>query len=168
MPIPPKKEPVIDVEGSDIVSRVLLELLNDFPGLDGKKVTFSTLEETSGIGFFPSTGAVLESNRESITGHVFQRCAYPFSVVYRSAPKTEVQKMRVKEYLDALGRWLEQQPVTIKDTEYRLDAYPELEAGRTIRSIHRTSPAHLNAAYQDGIEDWTISATLRYEAEYDK
>ena len=168
MPIPAKKEPVIDVEGSDIVSTALMTLLNTFPGLGKKKITFSTLAETSGIGFFPTSGAVLLSNRESITGHVRQSCAYPFNIVYRAAPKNEKQKLRIKEFLDALGRWLERQPITLKNVEYVLPAYPNLEKGRKIKSIVRSTPAFLERAYEDGVEDWTIRLNLNYEADYYK
>ena len=161
---------MIDVEGAEAVSKVLLALLNTFPGLDSsKKVQFSTLSETSGIGFYPTSGAALLSNKEDITGHVKQVCLYPFSVIYRAAPKTEMQKIRIKEFLDALGKWLELQPVIINEKSYKLTIYPDIASGnRVITSISRTNQAHLNAAYNDGIEDWIISATLRYENEFDK
>ena len=161
---------MIDVDGAEAVSKVLLKLLNTFPGLgESKKVLFSTLSETSGIGFYPTSGAALLSNKEDITGHVTQVCLYPFSVIYRAAPKTEIQKIRIKEFLDALGKWLELQPVVINDKTHKLTSYPDITSGnRVIKSISRTNPAHLNASYNDGIEDWIISATLRYENEYNK
>lgn len=161
---------VIDIDGSEAVSNVLLTLLNTFPGLSDKQhILFATLSETSGIGFFPTTGAALLSDTEDVTGHVKQVCLYPFSVVYRAAPKSEAQRMRIKEYLDTLGKWLEQQPVTINGTEYRLENYPALASGnRIIKSISRSSPAYINAAYQDGIEDWIIAARLNYENEFDR
>lgn len=162
---------MVDVDGAEAVSKVLLTLLNTFPGLkdSNKKVLFSTLSETSGIGFYPTSGAALLSSKEDITGHVTQVCLYPFSVIYRAAPKTELQKIRIKEFLDALGKWLELQPVVIDDTTHKLAEYPDIASGnRVIKSISRTNPAHLNAAYDDGIEDWIISATLRYENEFNK
>jgi len=161
---------VIDIDGSEAVSNVLLTLLNTFPGLsDRQHILFATLSETSGMGFFPTTGAALLSDTEDVTGHVKQVCLYPFSVVYRAAPKSEAQRMRIKEYLDTLGKWLEQQPVTINGSEYRLEAYPALASGnRIIKSIARSSPAYINAAYQDGIEDWIIAARLSYENEFDR
>lgn len=161
---------MIDIEGSEAVSKVLLALLNTFPGLEnGKTVQFSTLAETSGIGFYPTSGAALLSDKEDITGHVKQVCLYPFSVIYRAAPKTEAQKIRIKEFLDALGKWLELQPVIINGQTYKLEGYPDIASGnRTIRSVSRTNPAHLNAAYNDGVEDWIISATLKYENEFTK
>lgn len=158
-----------DLDGSEAVSSVLLTLLNTFPGLGTRKVLFSTLTETSGIGFFPTSGAAILSDKEDITGHVKQVCLYPFTIVYRSAPRSEEQKLKVKEFLDTLGKWLERQPVTINGTEYQISTYPTLSSGnRVIKSISRSNPAHLNAAYQDNVEDWAISATLRYENEFDK
>lgn len=159
-----------DIDGTEAVSKVLLTLLNTFPGLStDKKVQFSTLSESSGIGFFPTSGAALLSNDEDVTGHVKQVCLYPFNIVYRAAPKTEAQKLRIKEFLDTLGKWLELQPVDINKKTHKLTAYPDLSSGnRVIKSISRTNPGHLNTAYQDGVEDWVISATLRYENEFDK
>ena len=161
---------IIDVEGSEAVSAVLLELLNQFPGLpDGKQITFSTLTETSGIGFFPTTGAALLSNVESITGKVRQVCLYPFDIVYRASPKSEKQRMRIKEFLDILGKWLERQPVIIQGTTERLETYPPLESGnRIIKAITRSTPAFLNAVYETGVEDWIISGQLTYNNEYYK
>lgn len=160
---------VYDIDGSEAVSPVLLDLLNRYPGLAGGKILFSTLSETSGIGFFPTSGAALISTKEDVTGHVLQVCAYPFNVVYRAAPRSEAQRLKIKEFLDGLGKWLEQQPVTVDGAEHKLTAYPTLSSGnRVIKSISRTSPGHLNTAYQDGVEDWLISISLRYENEYDK
>lgn len=159
-----------DIDGAEAVSKVLLNLLNTFPGLGtGKKIQFSILSKSSGIGLFPTSGAALLSNREYITGLVKQECLYPFNIVYRAAPKTEEQKLRIKEFLDNLGKWLELQPVTINGAECKLSKYPVLNAGnRVIKSINRTNPGHLDAAYDDGVEDWVISASLKYENEFYK
>lgn len=153
-----------DVDGSEIMSKVLMELLNTCPALCGRRIAFSTLGEDDGLAFFPSVGAAITSEKESITGHVNQVCAYPFDIVLRCAPKTEAARMRSKELLDAIGRWLERQPVTVNGEMHTMDAYPALtEGNRKIRAISRTSPSHLNAVYQNGIEDWLFSGSLRYE-----
>lgn len=161
---------VIDLDGSEAVSKVLLDFLNTFPGLSGsKQILFSMLSETSGIGFFPIAGAVLQNNSEDITGHVTQICLYPFNIVYRAAPKSQAQRIRIKEWLDTLGKWLEKQTVTLDNQKYKVTDYPSLLAGnRVIKSISRTSPAYFNAAYEDGVEDWLISCTLTYQNEFDK
>ena len=165
----PSKQ-VIDIDGSEAVSKVRLELLNTFPGIPaGMRVEFATLADDSGIAYFPTSGAVLTENREDILGHVFQVCTYPFDIRYRGAPRSEAQRLRFKEFLDALGKWLELQPIIINGESAKLDQYPELTSGnRKIRSISRTTPGYLGAVYQDGIEDWVISVSLNYENEYDK
>ena len=132
-----------------------------------RHIRFSTLDDKSGIGFFPLSGAVLVFNAKSITGHVRQRCNYPFNIVYRAAPKSEVQKLAIKEWLDVLGRWLEQQTVTIFGQPEKLESYPLLDPGRIITGIQRSTPGHLSAAYQDGTEDWVITMTLTYKYEFD-
>lgn len=164
----PEKRKVIDVQGSEIVTAVLLKLLNDFPGLHGNKIEFSTLYDKSGIGFFPTTGAVLLTNKKSITGSVFQTCGYPFNIVYRAAPRTGQQKVVIKEFLDTLGKWLERQPIAVEGEQIQLHEYPKLDNGRKITSISRTAPGHLDSAYQDGTEDWLISLELKYEHEYEE
>ena len=162
--MPKEKQVRFDVDGSEIVSKVLLELLNKCPALCGKKVAFSTLGEDEGLGFFPSVGAAITSETETITGDVHQVCAYPFDVVLRCAPKTEAARIRCKELLDAIGRWLERQPIVVNGEMHTMDAYPALtEGNRKIRAISRTSPSHLNAVYQNGVEDWLFSGSLRYE-----
>lgn len=164
-----EQKTVIDLDGSDAVSNVLLELLNTFPALDGKSILFSTLDETSGIGFFPTSGAALLSNEEDIIGHVKQVCLYPFNIIYRAAPKSERQKMKIKEFLDTLGKWLELQPITVGENVSKLENYPAITSGnRVIKLISRTNAAYLAAAYEDDIEDWMISMSLKYENEFDK
>ena len=157
----------IDVQGSEIISTALLELINEFPALNGKTVKFSTLEDKLGLGFFPTSGAAILSRKESVTGHVRLECAYPFNVIYRAAVKSETQKLSVKEFLDALGKWLERQQIIVSGNTEQLHEYPELDEGRIITSIARSAPAHCNAAYQDGVEDWLISILVRYKYEYD-
>lgn len=165
----PEKTVKIDVDGSEIMSTILLKLVNTCPALGKNTVTFSTLGEDSGVAFFPGVGAAITNERESVTGHVYQMCTYPFDILWRAAPKTEGAKIRIKEQLDAIGRWLERQPVIVDGVTYTMQEYPDLEVGqRLIKSISRTTPAHLGSLYQNGVEDWMISCTLRYENEFDR
>lgn len=161
------KKILIDVDGSDIISRVLLDLLNEFPGLGSKKIEFSSLDKDVGIGFFPSSGAVIISQKRDITDHVKQNCSYPFDIVYRQAPATEKQRIRIKEFLDLLGKWLEKQPIKINEQEYKLEDYPELSSSRTITSVSRTTSAYLSSVFENGTENWVISANLKYDNEFD-
>ena len=171
MPEEPQQQqtPNVDVTGTEAVSQALRDLLNTYSGLpSGMTVQFSSLNAKRGIGLFPSAGAVIQSERKDITGHVIQKCIYPFSILYRFSPRTENHRMRVKDLLDNIGLWLERQPVTVGNQTLQLGAYPQVYSGnRVIESITRTSPAFCNSATQDGIEDWLIAGSLVYRNEFD-
>jgi hypothetical protein len=158
-----------DVDGYDAVTSALRELLNQYPGLDnGEEITFSVLEETSGIGMFPVSGAVVETERRSVTGKVKKVCLYPFYIIYRASGLNENRKAKVKEWLDTLGKWLEQQNVVIDGKEYVLSELPPLTDGRKFLSIERQTPAYLDNTNEDKTEDWAIYISARYQYEYQK
>lgn len=124
-----------DVDGYDIVTNALKDLLNSFPGLlEGENIKFSTLEEDSGISFYPISGAVIATETTSITGKVNQVCNYPFYVVYRTAADSQNSKIDIKEFLDKLGKWLEKQPVAIDGETQKLSAYPQSDSDGTRKS----------------------------------
>ena len=161
--------PLFDTDAGNALSRVVTTLLNEFPGLGNKTISFSGLDHDSGIGFFPTSGATFLQNKESITGYVKQTCLYPFTVIYRAAPVSDSQRIEIKEFLDALGRWIEQETITIDENEYRLESYPDINSSnRKIKSIERTNAAHLGRRYNDAVEDWQISLRLTYTNEYQK
>lgn len=158
-----------DIDGYEKVTTALTELLNQYPALDsGEEITFSVLEETSGIGMFPVSGAVVETEKTTITGKVTKVCLYPFYVVYRASGLNESRKARVKEWLDTLGKWLEQQKVVIDREEYVLSELPPLTDGRKFLSIERQTPAYLDNTNEDKTEDWAIYISARYQYEYQK
>ena len=81
MPEEVKKLVTYDVDGYDIVTKALEIVLNTFPGLQPtEKIKFSSLKEDDGIAFYPVSGAVVASEKKSVTGLVDQLCNYPFFV----------------------------------------------------------------------------------------
>ena len=164
-----QKQVKYDVDGYDAVTSALRELLNQYPGLErGEEITFSVLEETSGIGMFPVSGAVVETEKRSVTGKVTEVCLYPFYIIYRASGLNENRKARVKEWLDTLGKWLEQKKVLIDGEEYILSELPPLTDGRKFMSINRQTPAYLDNTNEDKTEDWAIYISARYQYEYQK
>lgn len=161
-------QPVVyDVDGYEALTPAIMDLLNQYPGLTaGDSFTFSKLSETGGKAMFPNTGAIIERQRISIIGKVYQECVYPFYVYYRAAGLSEGRRVDVKEWLDNVGRWLERQPIKIDDTFYTLESYPELTQNRKIIYFQRQSPAFLNDISEDKVEDWAISISLRYSNEF--
>ena len=147
-----------DVEGYDVITTALMDLINTFPLLDsGDAFTFADLSATRGKAFFPLDGAGIEREVKDIIGGTEQYCAYPFLVIYRSGSLTEARRKRVKEWLDDLGRWFEGQTVGSS-----VIVYPTLTGNRRFTEIRRTSPAHIYAVSESGTEDWAISINARY------
>lgn len=164
-----EKQIVYDVDGYEVITDALLTLINQYPALDGEDyITFSTLDEESGKSMFPVTGAVVESTKESVTGHVTQVCLYPFYIIYRESGLTEQNKAKVKEWLDNLGKWLEKKEVLIGDTKYQLEEYPILTGERKFLEISRQTPGYLSNTNENMSEDWAISISARYQHEYNK
>lgn len=158
-----------DVDGYDAVTSALRELLNQYPALSSSdEITFSTLGENSGKAMFPTSGAVIETEKKSITGKVTEVCLYPFYVIYRAAGLSENRKASVKEWLDNLGKWLEQKKVLIDGTEYQLAELPPLTDGRKFLSISRQTPAYLDTVNKNQSENWAIYISARYQYEYYK
>lgn len=169
MPEEAKKQVKYDVDGYEVMTTAICELLNQFPGLvEGEKITFSTLKEDEGFAMFPTSGAVIQSERESVTGHVSQECQYPFAVVYRAGGFSEKRKAGIKELLDSLGMWLERQTVTIGGAEHKLERYPILTGERRFKSISRQTPAYLDSVAENKTEDWQIQISAVYTNEFDR
>lgn len=153
-----------DLEGGHALTEAIAELLNSFPGLtEGERFAFATLRENGGLAMFPGSGAVVESERKSVTGKVRQVCRYPFAALVRRGGLGESERARVKEWLDAMGRWLGRQSVTVQDQSCRLEAYPALSGGRAMLDISIQAPAYLYERDEHQIETWAVELTARYE-----
>lgn len=157
----------LDGNGKDLLTKAVKELLNQYPGLGEKEITFEELEQDSGIAFSSDSGALILSEKRSVTGKIHQKCQYPFYVVYRTGAQTESQKIYVQSFLDMLGRWISGENVTVEDTEYRLAKYPELTEGRKITRITRMN-SYGTEPSKDGVQDWLLPVTVEYEHIYYK
>lgn len=158
-----------DIDGYEAVTSALRVLLNKFPLLEhGEEITFSSLEEESGIALFPVSGAIVETEKRSVTGKVTEVCLYPFFVVYRASGLSENRKAKVKEWLDSLGMWLEQKDIVVDTERYVLNELPPLTDGRKFLSIDRQTPAYMDNSNEDRTEDWVIYISARYQYEYHK
>lgn len=162
------KKIVYDIEGEEILTDALLDLVNQYPDLQSGEIRFTISSAEKGIGFFPLTGAVVLGERETITGHVTQNCSYPFAILYRAGGLSEARRKNVKEWLDKLGKWLEKQPITVGLDTHVLQEYPPLTGGRELTKITRTTPAVLSGTSSDNVEDWVININATYRNEFDR
>lgn len=155
-----------DVSGYEILTNAVLVLLSQFPGLNGREILFEELQKESGIAFSADNGALVISERRSITDHVTQTCQFPFFVIYRTASTKEFQKLQVQSFFDSIGKWICKEPVEIGDEVMRLKAYPPLSDGRRITRVTRSNSYGLEPN-EDGVQDWLMPVTVQYTNEFD-
>lgn len=164
-----KKEVRYDLDGFDIVTNALMYMINKYPGIPpDDEVTFSTLDENNGKAMFPVSGAIIETEKEDITGHVVQVCLYPFYVIYRAAGLSEARKAAVKEWLDNLGKYLELQEITVDGQKWKLDGYPALTGNRKFLTIARRTPGYMDSTNENMSENWAINISARYQNEFNR
>lgn len=155
-----------DVSGFEILTNAVLELLSQFPGLNSREILFEELDKESGIAFSANNGALVMSERRSITDHVRQNCQYPFFIVYRTASTQEYQKLQVQAFFDAIGKWLCREPAVVNGETVRLTQYPALSDNRKITRITRSNSYGLEPN-EDGVQDWLMPVTVEYTNEFD-
>lgn len=155
-----------DVTGFEILTNAVLDLLSRFPGLNGREILFEELGAESGIAFSANNGALIMTERRSITDHVTQTCQYPIFIVYRTASTKEFQKLQVQAFFDALGKWLCREPAVINGETVRLGSYPALTDDRKITRITRSNSYGLEPN-EDGVQDWLMPVTVEYTHEFD-
>lgn len=155
----------LDGEGFDILKDAVLELLNEFPGLDGREISFSSLTVDGGISLEPESGALVYTERKDILGGTTQECQFPCFVVYRSAATSEFQKLKVSTFLETLGAWVCKEPIILDGSAYQLTEYPKLNGNRKITGVTRFNTYALEEN-QNRTQDWVIPITVNYTHEF--
>lgn len=156
-----------DFTGYDVLTVAMKNLLNQYPGLDGDIISFEELTEDGGIAFSADNGALIYSEKESVTAHVRQMCRYPFYIVYRLGANNERAKMNAQVFLDGIGKWVCKEQITIAGTPYKLTDYPKLSEGRIVKKITRDNSYGLEPN-KDSVQDWVLPVTVEYENEFDR
>lgn len=148
----------VDATGYEVLTKAVRDLLNQYPGLQGREIRFEQLDADSGIAFSADSGALVMLEKRSITDHITQLCQFPFFVVYRAANTRDVQKVNVQTFLDGLGKWLcHEEPGAV---------YPKLTDGRKITRITRSNSYGLTPN-ENGVQDWLLPVTVQYNNEFD-
>lgn len=153
----------VDATGSEVLSKAILMMLNQYPGLNGKEILFEELSQNDGLAMSADNGALIMTERRSITDHVFQTCQFPFFVVYRTASTREKQKLHVQTFLDELGKWICREPLQCDTAACK---YPVLTDGREITRITRSNCYGLEPN-SNGTQDWLLPITVQYTNEFD-
>lgn len=156
----------MDNEGYEVLTKAVSELLNEYPGLDDRIVTFEELETTSGIAFAADNGALVMSETRNILNHIKQTCQFPFFIVYRSASTRAAQKIKIQTFMDSIGKWVCKEPAEVDGEIIRLESYPTLAQGRVIKKVTRDN-SYGTEPTEKGVQDWLLPVTVEYTNEFD-
>lgn len=164
-----EREYPLDVEGFEFVTKALMDTLNSYPGLyEGEEFRFSTTNLNDGLVVAATSGAVITEEYESITGHVYQMCAYPFMIILRTVGLSTTRKVETKEWMDTLAEWITRKAVAIHGVVHKMERWPILSGDREIRQITRNTPAYLAEITEDKTECWVMNLTINYRQEFDR
>ena len=155
-----------DASGYELLTNAMRDLLYQYPGLGSQTIRFEELNESFGIAFSSDGGALVLSEKRSITDHVSQVCQYSFLVVYRSGNQGEEDKIYAQSFLENIGKWLCMEPFTIDGESHRLIAYPDLTDGRKITRVTRSN-AYGTVPNANKSQDWILPVTVQYTYEFD-
>lgn len=147
----------VDSTGTELLTNAMKTLLNQHPSTD-EPIRFEQLSEDGGIAFSADNGALITSEKISVTGKVSQKCTYPFYIVYRVSGTAERQKMAAQTFLDGIGRWLCGE---LPDKP----ALPQLSGGREIKRITRANSYGV-APNSNHVQDWLLPITVQYTNEF--
>ena len=151
-------------ESFESVSQAVLAAVNAYPGLkDGERSAFAGMDQESALAVFPKEGQALEEEHRSVTGRVRRICCWPFTVACRAGGPGQRQRESIAAWMDALGRWLEGQTVSVGGRDHCLAAYPALTGGRRLLSIRRAGVPRQAGTDDDRTQIWVMDMTARYE-----
>ena len=157
----------VDATGYEVMTKAVSELLNQYPGLNDRIVTFEELEATSGIAFAADNGGLVMTEKRDILDHITQTCQFPFYIVYRSASTRAAQKIKIQTFLDSIGKWICGEPAEVDGELITLDEYPPLTQGRKIKRVTRNNSYGVEPDAK-GVQDWLLPVTVEYTNEFDR
>ena len=144
-----KKELLSQKEQNSMLKTVY-SYIGSYDQMNGLELCFeSFVENGASIALFSDQGACVL--KRFITGGY--QGFLPFVLVYRSNPKSDVQKLAKVEFMNELGTWLSDS-----------DNYPDLE-NIEIESIEQTSVPFKDDADGAGDNDYVVTFNLIYRKE---
>lgn len=140
----------LSIAEQERITPALIAILNEYPDLEGETVRLADNTQTDGIVLYPTAGAVIVAQREDILGGIEQTCRYPATLIYKVSKDSPANREEIKEFLDAMGAWLERLEVA------------ETISNITSGAISRTSPAFVDSVDEAGTEYWRLDIELDY------
>lgn len=159
-----KQVEMLNAEEQDAIGKAVFLLITECPAIPmAIKVKYGDIADNA-IGIFAQQSAVV--TKRYITG-VFT-AQFPFTVLYRSKPTTDNDRIAREEILNNIAKWLAGKKITVDGREHILKEYPQLSEGRTITGIEQLKTVALAGKLQDGSVDYTVDLRLDYKKREEK
>lgn len=142
-------------------AEAVLALCSEYGEVNGQRIGFETLGDSSGIALYAGEGEATISETADITGGRTRLYRIPMRVIYRAAATTETQRLAVMLSLETLGDWLCGETVTFGGEERTRREYPPISGGRIIRIGRRAS--YNSATAKNGVSDRILPLTVEFE-----
>lgn len=154
-----KQTEILNAEEQDAIGKAVLLLVKECPAiLSGIKVKYGDIADNA-IGIFAQQSAVV--TKRYVNGTFTAQ--FPFTVLYRSKPTTDNDRIAREEMLTNVAKWLAGKRITVNGMEHILKEYPQLSEGRRITGIEQLKTAALAGKLQDGSVDYTVDLKLDYK-----
>lgn len=142
-----KQKELLTQKEQNSMLKTIYGYVNSYEKLNGLEVCFESFAESgASLALFSNQGASVI--KRFITGGY--RGYLPFALIYRSNPKSDIQKLNKIEYLNDLGSWLCEK-----------GNYPDLE-NIQIEKIEQTSVPFKDNADDAGDCDYIVTFDLYY------
>lgn len=148
----------------DAIGKAVFLLIKECPAVPTCiKVKYGDIADNT-IGIFAQQSAVV--TKRYVNG-IFT-AQFPFTVLYRSKPTTDNDRIVREEILDNIAKWLAGNKITVNGVEHVLKEYPKLSEGRKIMGIEQLKTVVLAGKLQDGSVDYTVDLRLDYKKQEEK
>lgn len=150
---------LLSTEEQEIIGKAIYLLMVDCPAIpSGINKSYGDINANT-IAMFAEQGAIV---RERYVNGAFI-AQFPFTLLYRSKPDTDKERIAREETLSNIAKWLCGKKITVEKTEYQLLQYPMLTDGRKITGIEQRQTVYPAGKLEDGSVDYRVSLTVEYK-----
>lgn len=145
-----------DTRGAEQLTKPFLALLNSYPDLmEDEKIVFGDGSQESGIALYPVSSALVLTRTDDITGWRVDECQYMAYLIYKVSRDSGANRISIKDFLDDIGRWIEDQDYSGMSQEVK------------VTNISRQTASYLDSTEESGVENWAIQLLLEYTRTYE-
>ncbi|MBQ6787550.1 MAG: hypothetical protein IJO85_07505 [Lachnospiraceae bacterium] len=149
---------ILSSEEQEVIGKAIYSLVSECPAIPKSvKKSYGDINSNT-VGMFAEQGAII---RERYVNGAFI-AQYPFTLLYRSKPDSDKERMAREETLSNIAKWLCGKEIVLIETGYKLSEYPALTDGRKIIGIEQRQTVYPAGKLEDGSVDYQVHLIVEY------